>query len=241
MGLFALEHSKAAYRADFVLYGAAVTSLAAYLRESVPGGQAMESVVIALSGLAGWTLIEYLLHRFVLHGLRPFSRWHANHHQRPRALICAPTILSATLVVVLVFLPALLWAGLWRACAFTLGVVAGYLAYAITHHATHHWRAGSEWLKRRRRWHALHHRRTGHPGHYGVTSAFWDHVFGSARVSPAPEGGRAAARNPARAAGGAGQPQAASSAVRADSTAVSHCERSKVPASNASIRPITRA
>jgi len=189
MGLFALEHSKAAYRADFVLYGAAVMSLAAYLLASVPGGQGIASAVIALSGLAGWTLIEYLLHRFVLHGLGPFSHWHADHHRRPRALIGAPTLLSATLIVMLVFLPALVLGSLWRACAFTLGVLAGYLAYAITHHATHHWHADSAWLKRRRRWHALHHHRTGRPGHYGVTSAFWDHVFGSARISAVPGDG----------------------------------------------------
>ena len=135
---------------------------------------------IALAGLVSWTAIEYALHRFVLHGMQPFARWHAEHHQRPRALICSPTIVSASLIVTLVFLPALLLGGLWRACALTLGVLAGYLAYAITHHATHHWRADNAWMKDRKRWHALHHRQADHPGHYGVTSAFWDHVFGSA-------------------------------------------------------------
>jgi sterol desaturase/sphingolipid hydroxylase (fatty acid hydroxylase superfamily) len=69
---------------------------------------------------------------------------------------------------------------LWRACALTLGVVAGYLAYAVTHHATHHWRADNLWLQRRKRWHALHHHDKEAPRCYGVTSAIWDHVFGSA-------------------------------------------------------------
>ncbi len=46
---------------------------------------------------------------------------------------------------------------------------------------THHWRSDNAWLRRRKRWHALHHH-TGHPGFYGVTSPFRDHVFGSKRA-----------------------------------------------------------
>lgn len=181
MDLFALEHSKAAYRADFAAYGAAVVVLAGVLVYSGPREHLMGFAAIALAGLVSWTAIEYALHRFVLHGIQPFSRWHAEHHERPRALICSPTIMSASLILGLVFLPALLAFGLWRAVALTLGVLVGYLGYAITHHATHHWRADSAWLRDRKRWHALHHHRVERPGHYGVTSSFWDHVFGSAR------------------------------------------------------------
>jgi sterol desaturase/sphingolipid hydroxylase (fatty acid hydroxylase superfamily) len=181
MELFALEHSKAAYQADFALYTTAVVALATFLLLGVPRDEQLAIAALALAGLVSWTLIEYALHRFVLHGLQPFSRWHAEHHERPRALICSPTIMSASLILTLVFLPALLLGGLWRACAFTLGVLAGYLAYAITHHATHHWRADTAWLKDRKRWHALHHHHHERPGHYGVSSAFWDHVFGSTR------------------------------------------------------------
>lgn len=188
MELFKLEHSRLAYSADFALYGAAVAALAGFLLVAGPRGQGLETMAVAVAGLASWTAIEYALHRFVLHGMQPFRRWHAEHHQRPTALICAPTILSATLIATLVFLPAVLLAGLWRGCALTLGVLAGYLAYAITHHATHHWRADSPWLKRRKRWHALHHH-VAQPGCYGVTTAFWDHVFGSApRAAEAPAG-----------------------------------------------------
>ncbi len=181
MGLFTLEHGKAAYLADFALYGAAVVLLAAFLLLAGPRERGLEIAVFALAGLVSWTAIEYALHRFVLHRLRPFSGWHAAHHQRPMALICAPTILSAALIVALVFLPALALGNLWSACAFTLGVLAGYLLFSITHHATHHWYADGAWLKQRKRWHALHHHASGQSGCYGVTSAFWDHVFRSAR------------------------------------------------------------
>ena len=193
MGLFTIEHGEAAYRADFALYGIAVAALAVFLPVAGPPGLQLELLALALLGLAGWTAIEYAIHRFVLHGLAPFKRWHEEHHQRPTALIGAPTILSASLIFGLVFLPALALGGPWRACALTLGVLTGYLLYAITHHAAHHWPAESAWLKRRKRWHALHHHDAGRRGGYGVTSAFWDHVFGSARPtasSPAEPAGR---------------------------------------------------
>lgn len=185
MGLFTLEHSQGAYRADFVLYGSAVPLLAAYLLLEGPRGHGLQMAAWVLAGLAGWSLIEYLLHRFVLHGVQPFQSWHAEHHQRPTALICAPTILSAVLIFTLVFLPALLVSTLWRACALTLGVLAGYLGYAVVHHATHHWRADSAWLRQRKRWHARHHH-TNPPVCFGVTSGFWDHVFASASPPAAP-------------------------------------------------------
>ena len=177
MSLFTLEHSKAAYGADFALYAIAVVAMVALLLAG-PRQHWLENAMLVLAGLASWTLIEYALHRFVLHGLPPFRHWHAEHHLRPTALICAPTILSATLIVTLVFLPALALGGPWRACALTLGMLTGYLAYAIAHHATHHWRAGNAWLARRKRWHALHHH-SEQARCFGVTTSFWDHVFGT--------------------------------------------------------------
>ena len=181
MHLFSLEHSKLAYRADFALYGFALVALATFLVLAVPRQQAWGIVAFAMLGLASWTVIEYAMHRFVLHHLQPFSTWHAEHYRRPTALICTPTILSASLIAVLVFLPALMLGNLWRASALTFGLLVGYLAYAITHHAIHHWHADYAWLKRRKRWHALHHGSIEPASRYGVTSAFWDQVFGSAQ------------------------------------------------------------
>jgi sterol desaturase/sphingolipid hydroxylase (fatty acid hydroxylase superfamily) len=180
-GLFALEHGKAAYGADFALYVFAVVALAALLLLAAPPGHGLASSGLVALGLGSWTVIEYLLHRFVLHGVAPFKNWHEEHHRRPRALICAPTLLSASLVLVLVFLPSLALAGIWHACALTLGLITGYLLYAVTHHATHHWPAKSAWLKQRKRWHALHHHHAGQLAGFGVSTAFWDHVFGSSR------------------------------------------------------------
>jgi len=179
MPLFTIEYSKAASRADFACYGAATAALAAFLIVVSPREQLLQLLAWALLGLTGWTLIEYVLHRFVLHGLKPFSTWHAEHHRRPAALIGTPTFASGALIAGLVFLPALLLSDVWRACALTLGLLIGYLGNLITHHAMRHSRADNGWLLKRRRWHRLHHSSIEPPGRYGVTSEFWDLAFDS--------------------------------------------------------------
>jgi sterol desaturase/sphingolipid hydroxylase (fatty acid hydroxylase superfamily) len=51
------------------------------------------------------------------------------------------------------------------------------MVYVIVHHATHHWRAETAWLRRIKRHHALHHSPVPAASRYGVTSALWDVVF----------------------------------------------------------------
>lgn len=182
MGLFSLEHGPLAYRADIGFYTASVGGLAAWLWRDAPRHLAPSLAALVLAGLAGWSLLEYLLHRFVLHGLPPFKRWHGLHHQRPAALMGAPTTLSATLFATLVAAPAWALLGRWPALALSLGVLTGYLGYTLTHHAIHHWPLRSRWLDRRRHWHALHHHARGAPGCFGVTSGLWDQVFGTRRL-----------------------------------------------------------
>ena len=185
MGLMSLEHGARAHRADFALYGCAVLLMGGWLAASTPATQQLAVAATGLLGLAGWTLAEYLLHRFVLHGPQPFRGWHQAHHRRPQALIGTPTLASAAMFALGVFLPVLLLADRWRAGAFTMGMVAGYLVYGLAHHATHHGRSAAQagWWRggfdRRRRMHALHHRSSGVPCCFGVSSGFWDRVFGT--------------------------------------------------------------
>ncbi len=182
MGLFSIEHSQNAYRADFAFYSLGVGALAVFLPWQGPTSMWLDMALSVLTGLLGWGLVEYLVHRFVLHGVQPFARWHAAHHARPMALIGAPTLLTAALIFVACFLPAWLLGNVWRAGALTLGLSAGYLAYGLTHHAVHHWRARTPCLLQRKQSHALHHHgQLGHErvGRYGVTSNWWDRVFGS--------------------------------------------------------------
>ena len=185
MGLLSLEHSKTAYMADLLLYGVAVLALATALLWAAPPAQSLAILMSVGAGLVAWTAVEYGVHRFILHGVPPFRRWHADHHARPAALLGAPTLLSATLLAMLLG-PAWAWVAPWPAAGLTLGLLAGYLGYALTHHAIHHSRArDNAWLKRRKVWHARHHLDTG-SGFYGVTSRFWDQSCGTAQRASRP-------------------------------------------------------
>ncbi|WP_018149987.1 sterol desaturase family protein [Leeia oryzae] len=181
MYLFKLEHSRTAYLTDFALYALVVLLLALFLMLGSPVQHRVTLLAMVLLGLMGWGLVEYLLHRFVLHGVRPFSDWHDAHHQRPAALIYTPTLLSVGLIVILVFLPWLWLTNVWDATAVTLGLLGGYFEYTLTHHAIHHWRSHSAWLKQRKLWHGRHHYIHSNLSCFGVTSTFWDIVFNTGK------------------------------------------------------------
>jgi len=204
MSLFSLEHSAAEYAADFFLYTIACLAGATWLILSSPGGLAATLITCTIAGLIAWTLVEYVVHRYMLHGLAPFNRWHAEHHRRPAARIGSPIVLSASLLFLFAALPAWSMFGGWVAAALTLGLATGYLTYGLAHHATHHripfidghrngvepfragWRTAltKSWLRQRRRLHVMHHAVRSDPQsvHFGVTTAFWDRVFGTAEV-----------------------------------------------------------
>lgn len=185
MLIFSIEQSKATYFADFVVYALAIAGLSVYLAIGAPPGQRAALLLWVVTGLAVWTWIEYVVHRFVLHHVPPFKAMHEMHHRNPRAFIGTPTIVTAALFALLVFAPAWWTAGNWVACALTLGVLLGYEGYSFMHHGLHHWRGRSEWFTRRKHMHGMHHQ-FGPPGYYGVTTSFWDHVFRSARAARTP-------------------------------------------------------
>ena len=177
----AIEHTPLAYYTDFGVYLLAVLLLPGLLIHETPTSLRGGLAVAGLAGLALWSLIEYAMHRFVFHGVEPFQSMHAEHHRRPLALIATPTLVSATLIVVLIWLPATLLAGFGLGGSVALGVTIGYFVYGVIHHGVHHWRAKGLWMQRRKRQHAIHHHNPR--VNYGVTMLWWDHVFGSSQVS----------------------------------------------------------
>jgi sterol desaturase/sphingolipid hydroxylase (fatty acid hydroxylase superfamily) len=58
------------------------------------------------------------------------------------------------------------------------GFIAGYLVYDMTHYATHHCRMRKGALKSLKRHHMQHHYRTPDQ-RFGVSSPFWDILFGT--------------------------------------------------------------
>ncbi len=175
MKVLAIEHSRIGYFIDSVFYLAAVLLLSGFILLFTPSHTWFETTLYVVAGLAIWSLLEYAMHRFVLHRIDPFRRLHDEHHRQPQALLATPTLLSAVLIIVFVFLPATLLGNLPIGCGITLGVTTGYFAFGVVHYAVHHSRLHGTWLIQCRRLHAQHHRFPDR--HFGVTMTIWDRIF----------------------------------------------------------------
>ena len=175
--------SKLSYYADFVVYPSLILLLSAGTLYVLALPQRLEWFLAVAAGAASWTLLEYVLHRAILHRVRFFNRMHDAHHENPNSLVGTPTWLTATLGA-LALLPVSVFSELSLASGLSVGLMLGYLWYAALHHALHHHRIGpSSFFYRAKLHHAQHHHGRGHCN-FGVTTVLWDRVFGSAASSP---------------------------------------------------------
>jgi sterol desaturase/sphingolipid hydroxylase (fatty acid hydroxylase superfamily) len=148
---------------------------------------------LAVAGLGAWTLLEYVLHRFVFHhGFDHRSALqhdlaflvHGIHHDYPwdaDRLVMPPVLAVGIALAIGLPMRAVLGPhAFWPTFA---GLIAGYLWYDLAHFAAHHHKP-TTWLgKLQRRQHLLHHFQSPH-ARYGVTTPVWDHVF---RTTGTPE------------------------------------------------------
>jgi sterol desaturase/sphingolipid hydroxylase (fatty acid hydroxylase superfamily) len=135
-------------------------------------------------GAALWTLVEYVIHRFILHHVVFIRDMHDLHHRAPTELIDTPIWLSFSFMLAGVLLPSWWVFGFGIASGFTIGMAIGYLTYGLMHHAMHHWRIRHDtYLYRAKRRHAQHHASVDE-GNYGVSSPLWDYVFGTMLPDP---------------------------------------------------------
>jgi 4-hydroxysphinganine ceramide fatty acyl 2-hydroxylase len=141
-------------------------------------------------GLLVWTLIEYLLHRFLLH-CRPqapallaiVEKLHLGHHRDPQdeAKITVPVFASLPIAGGLLALFRLI-SGSWEMAALLLvGSIAGYLYYETVHFWIHCGARRGRWLGSQRANHMFHHFRDQHRC-FGVTTPLWDRLLGTYRV-----------------------------------------------------------
>ena len=171
--------SRAGYYADFVVYPFLVLALFAVALSRTAPHAWVVWFGACLLGIAIWTLSEYVFHRFLLHDTPFFARMHDEHHADPTGYVGTPTWLSFAIIIGGILLP--LWWGtnFDFASGLTTGFSGGYLWYVGIHHAVHHWRIkeGTHLFHAKRR-HALHHF-ARQSCNFGVTSGFWDRVFGT--------------------------------------------------------------
>lgn len=139
--------------------------------------------MFVLAGIASWSLLEYLLHRFAGHdrrlvGRNPFGREHTRHHAEGGYF--APSwkkVLVAAVLAGAVGVPA----GAWRSpdwLAYLAGLLGCYATYEILHRRLHTHGPRNRYGVWARRHHFHHHFQDTKTNH-GVTSPIWDLVFGT--------------------------------------------------------------
>ena len=167
-----------AYPASLAVPCAGLVVLAMNWPVEVLGDQGLASFSVGLAGVAAWTLTEYVLHRWMLHGVEPFRSWHRVHHHNAALPIRVPVLFSVLLAATVIGLPALISGGSAFAAPLSAGMLLGNLLQESVHHRLHDTRPLGNWLEARRRLHGLHHFCDEHRG-YGTLTDFWDRIFGT--------------------------------------------------------------
>ncbi|MGB6353208.1 MAG: sterol desaturase family protein [Steroidobacteraceae bacterium] len=175
-----MRPSKLTYYADFVVYPVVITGLAVGGLRHLSWQSGAEWLCAAMTGFVIWTLLEYVLHRSVLHKKTYFAPLHGEHHAAPLAFIGTPAWISVSVLGIAFLVPGWFWLGFSVADGLTVGVMLGYWWYGVVHHVVHHRAntASPSYFNNLRAWHMRHHY-SPKSGNFGVTTSFWDHVFGT--------------------------------------------------------------
>lgn len=148
------------------------------------GQRVVEVALLAVGGLALWTLTEYWLHRKLFHwqpdhplGRRMHFIIHGVHHDHPNDKLRLVMPPGASIPLALLFF-GLFYLAFGAPAAFPLfaGFLVGYLTYDYMHYYLHHFVPRGGLGKRLREQHMRHHFQDHRFG-YGVSSPIWDVVF----------------------------------------------------------------
>jgi len=142
-------------------------------------------LLLFFGGMFSWTFFEYILHRHVFHFIDE-RRWtqrfhffvHGIHHEYPKdknRLVLPP--LPSLIVASVFFLFFRLIVGVY-AYAFFSGFMIGYLTYAMMHYTMHMVRPPKTVFKYLWVHHNHHHYKYPDKA-FGVSSPFWDIIFGT--------------------------------------------------------------
>ncbi|KAK8704623.1 hypothetical protein V6N13_048242 [Hibiscus sabdariffa] len=165
---------------------------------SVRMGHTFPQIALMVAfGIFAWTLVEYILHRFLFH-IETKSYWgntihyllHGCHHKHPMdglRLVFPPA--AAAILCILFWHLIKLFATPSTTPALFGGGLLGYVMYDCTHYYLHHGQPTNQVPKNLKKYHLNHHFRIQNKG-YGITSSFWDRVFGTLPQTKAVEATR---------------------------------------------------
>ncbi|XP_042062989.1 dihydroceramide fatty acyl 2-hydroxylase FAH1-like [Salvia splendens] len=142
-------------------------------------------LVVAGGGVLLFSLLEYCLHRFLFH-FKTTTYWgntvhyilHGCHHKHPmdHLRLVLPPPLAALFIITFWYITKLFIAEPYLS-ALIGGELLGYIIYDCTHYHLHHAKSFTPLLLKKR-YHMSHHFRIHEKG-FGVTTTFWDWVFGT--------------------------------------------------------------
>ncbi|XP_022724147.1 dihydroceramide fatty acyl 2-hydroxylase FAH2-like isoform X2 [Durio zibethinus] len=162
---------------------------------SISNGHTLPQIALMVPfGMFVWTFLEYCSHRFVFH-IETKSYWgntihyllHGCHHKHPMdgLRLVIPPAEFAALCIPFWYLYKLLFTPS-ASPAFFGGGLIGYVIYDVTHYYVHHGQPTKQVIKSFKKYHLNHHFRIQNKG-FGITTAFWDRVFGSIPQTKAAE------------------------------------------------------
>ena len=177
-------------RSHFVMPGIWFLPLLAYgiwITWRDPQASGALALLCLLLGCLGFSLLEYLMHRFIFHmpigetfaSKKRVFLVHGYHHEfvNDRWRLVAPPVMSWPIAMV-VGAGCYFFVGTTYAWAVFCGFVVGYLAYDWIHYYTHHGRPTTRVGKFLRRYHLEHHYKDS-TTHFGISHPLWDVVFGT--------------------------------------------------------------
>src|SRR5437016_2365857 len=152
------------------------------------------AVAFYLAGIPVWTLVEYVTHRYILHGRFKVSEkihkkfltglankymdpLHWEHHERPFDGNHINGRLRDLLPLFAVAAPASFLFPLYVAPMVLAGAVQCYVIEEWVHHSVHYYNFRNPYFKYIRKHHIYHHTSSGMERGFGFTSAIWDVVF----------------------------------------------------------------
>jgi sterol desaturase/sphingolipid hydroxylase (fatty acid hydroxylase superfamily) len=152
---------------------------------TVYAGPALIAVTAVVAGFVVWRLLEYVTHRWVLHGPPSlFKRSHARHHGDTHALISTPfLVIFGAALVIRSLVGLVLPSGVATLSVF--GLYAGYNYFSILHYFQHRHGATTACVGYWRKLleiHESHHRHT--LVNFGITTTIWDRLFGTFEPRP---------------------------------------------------------
>ncbi|KAK6430221.1 fatty acid alpha-hydroxylase [Oleoguttula sp. CCFEE 5521] len=155
----------------------------------------LQTISYWMLGLCLWTLVEYGLHRCLFHvdHYMPDNRFaitahfllHGIHHYLPmdRLRLVMPPTMFVALALPFWKLAHTVFAYDWYAAVTVFcGGIFGYIVYDCTHYFLHHKNLPS-YYREIKKYHLQHHFADYENG-FGVTSRFWDRIFGTELAPP---------------------------------------------------------